>query len=80
MIKSEKREEIQVIVKSQRYEVPDSTSYSGHWHKEGLTENIKFVALYYFDKDDRLTGLSKLLFFLLTAALRVHDVETIDKL
>ena len=48
--------EFQVIVKAQRYEVEDMSGYSGHWHQEGLTENIIIGGLYYFDKDYLLKG------------------------
>jgi len=48
--------ELKVIVKSQRYEIKDGTGYSGHWHSEGLIENIKWVGLYYFERDENLKG------------------------
>ena len=48
--------EFQVIVKAQRYEVEDMSGYNGHWHQEGLTENIIIGGLYYFEKDADLKG------------------------
>ena len=45
-----------MIVKSQKYEIKNMSGYAGHWHQEGLTENIVLVGLYYFDKDKGLTG------------------------
>ena len=51
-----KNKEFQVIVKAQRYEVEDMSGYSGHWHQEGLTENIIIGGLYYFEKDLWLKG------------------------
>eukprot|EP01084_Bolivina_argentea_P227837 384880_1 len=50
------KKEFQVIIKSQRYEIKDMTGYSGHWHQEGLTENIVLAGLYYFEKDEHLIG------------------------
>ena len=51
-----KKDRFQVIVKSQRYEIESNKGYSGHWHQEGLTENIAFVGLYYWEWDKGLTG------------------------
>ena len=50
------KNEFQVIVKSQRYEIEDMSGYSGHWHQEGLTENIIIAGLYYFEKNEGLNG------------------------
>lgn len=46
----------QVVVKSQLYHIKDRQGYSGHWHEEGLTENIKGVGVYYYKMDEGLTG------------------------
>ena len=51
-----KKDEFQVIVKSQRYEIEANKGYSGHWHQEGLTEHIGFVGIYYWEWDEGLTG------------------------
>merc|ERR1712154_58390 len=51
-----KNEEFQVIVKSQRYHIEDMSGYSGHWHQEGLTENIIVVGLYYYELSENLIG------------------------
>jgi hypothetical protein len=46
----------QVVVKAQRYEVEKMSGYSGHWHREGLTENIIIAGIWYFEKNFRLSG------------------------
>eukprot|EP01084_Bolivina_argentea_P290606 499219_1 len=40
--KNRKNRQFQCIIKSQRYEIEDMSGYNGHWHQEGLTENIKY--------------------------------------
>ncbi|ETO35327.1 hypothetical protein RFI_01734, partial [Reticulomyxa filosa] len=49
-------DEFQCVVKSQRYGIQPNTGYAGHWHVEGLTENIRYVGLYYWEWDDALSG------------------------
>lgn len=51
-----KNDTFQVIVKSQRYAIQPRKGYSGCWHTEGLTENISFVGLYYFEWNKGLSG------------------------
>jgi hypothetical protein len=53
----EKRDVIlKVVVKAQSYLIPSSTSYSGRWHVEGLTENIVAAGVYYAHMDPHLKG------------------------
>ena len=54
--KDRESDSFQVIVKSQRYCIEDGSGYKGHWHKEGLTENIVVAGLYYIEKDELLGG------------------------
>ena len=55
-IKNRDSDALQVIVKAQRYCIDDGTGYKGHWHKEGLTENIVAGGVYYLEKDELLEG------------------------
>ena len=32
------------------------SGYSGHWHQEGLTENIVLAGIYYYEVNDGLIG------------------------
>jgi hypothetical protein len=41
--------ELQVICKAQSYTLQPLTTYKGHWHREGLDENIVAVGVYYVD-------------------------------
>ncbi len=47
---------LQVITKIQRYNIQAGTSYSGHWHIEGKTENIVAVGVYYCQISSCLQG------------------------
>eukprot|EP01084_Bolivina_argentea_P274000 466865_1 len=49
-------DEIQVIVKSQSYILKPRTGYKGTWHTEGLTENIAYVGIYFWEWDKQLSG------------------------
>ena len=47
---------LQVVIKAQHYSLPPSSSYSGKWHVEGLTENVVAAGVYYCEKSKNLTA------------------------
>ena len=48
---------LEVIVKVQRYHINQGTSYSGHWHMEGTSnENIVAAGSYYVEVAPELSG------------------------
>jgi hypothetical protein len=49
-------EDLQVVVKAQRYAFPPGTSYAGRWHTEGYFENIVAAGVYYCEVDEQLVG------------------------
>eukprot|EP01084_Bolivina_argentea_P184795 318733_1 len=67
--KNRTKDSFQVIVKAQRYCIDDGKGYKGHWHKEGLTENIIIGGLYYLEKDIQLEG----------GNLKFRNVESYDE-
>ena len=45
-----------VVLKAQRYRIHQNRGYAGKWHIEGLSEDIRAVAVYYNQVDPELTG------------------------
>eukprot|EP01127_Copromyxa_protea_P006106 TRINITY_DN1591_c0_g1_i1.p1 TRINITY_DN1591_c0_g1~~TRINITY_DN1591_c0_g1_i1.p1 ORF type:complete len:622 (-),score=111.66 TRINITY_DN1591_c0_g1_i1:532-2397(-) len=48
--------ELQVIIKSQMYNLAPNSTYAGKWHTEGLTENIVAAGVYYANISSHLIG------------------------
>jgi hypothetical protein len=51
--------ELQVICKAQSYTLQPGMTYKGHWHREGLDENIVAVGVYYVDIGNLVGGAVK---------------------
>lgn len=56
LVKRNKTNDLQIIIKAQKYRINPGTGYEGKWHLEGVTERIVATGVYYFNVDEELKG------------------------
>ena len=56
LVKRNMTNDLQIIIKAQKYRINPGTGYEGKWHLEGVTERIVATGVYYFNVDEELKG------------------------
>lgn len=56
LISKDTDNKLQIIFKAQKYVINSKVSYTGKWHTEGVSENIRGVGVYYLNVDNNADG------------------------